>query len=86
MCSKVMVMPSSMHYGSMWSILHAQLAPAPADPAPPCVAPPHPELEVCQTLHAPAMLSTLFAVCIVAKRMMLLPTAMFCTGSSSNVM
>jgi hypothetical protein len=32
------------------------------------------------------MLSTLLAVCMVAKRMMLLPTAMFCTGSSSNVM
>jgi hypothetical protein len=37
-------------------------------------------------LHVPEMWSRLLAVCMVAKRMMFLPTAMFCTGSSSKTM
>lgn len=44
-----------------------------------------PMLPASLLLHVPEMLSTLLAVCMVANRMMLAPTAMFCTGSSSNV-
>lgn len=43
---------------------------------------PSPRMHAC----LPEMCSALLAVCIVAKRMMVLPTAMFCTGNSSKVM
>lgn len=45
-----------------------------------------PHTSTSATRGLPAMLSTLLAVCMVVNDIMLLPIAMFCTGSWSKVM